>query len=187
LPGEAESSLGLPAARRSYWYQSFDILLSSSGTANSQLEASESQSRTALAIHLDLLEGLLVATPSKTPASIADDCIRLYTQYVFGTVPMCHEAALRATAGRFFISDSDEDDPSEKRARILRGLAVDDERQRIEALRSLTLPTALCGAVTYVVPEYLLPNKHLTAPLFLRASRETLRIYEDYDLEHRQK
>ncbi|KAM6529665.1 hypothetical protein FALCPG4_007794 [Fusarium falciforme] len=56
--------------------------------------------------------------------------------------------------------------------------------ERIEVLRSITLLTALCAAVTYVVPESLLPSKYLTAPLFLRAARDTLRIYEDYDLEH---
>jgi hypothetical protein len=35
-----------------------------------------------------------------------------------------------------------------------------------------------------VVPETLLPEKYSVAPLFLRAARRILRIYEDYDLEH---
>jgi hypothetical protein len=75
-------------------------------------------------------------------------------------------------------------DSSENPARIWRCFAADNEQERIGSLRSLTLLTALCAAVTYVLPESLLPNKHLTAPLFLRAARETLRIYEDYDLQH---
>lgn len=97
---------------------------------------------------------------------------------------MCHEAAVRATASCFFISPLGGDDPAENHAQILRCLAAETEWERVEALRGLTLLTALCAAVTYVVPESRLPNKHLIAPLFLRASRETLRIYEDYDLEH---
>ena len=44
--------------------------------------------------------------------------------------------------------------------------------------------TALCAAVTYVVPAHFVLNKQLTAPQFLRASRELLGMYEDYDLEH---
>jgi hypothetical protein len=44
--------------------------------------------------------------------------------------------------------------------------------------------TALCAAVIHVVPEESVSNKHLTGPLFLRASRSLLKIYEDYDLEH---
>lgn len=117
-------------------------------------------------------------------ASIANHCISLYTQYVFGAVPMCHEAALRASVSRFFTSTFGGDDPSDNRAQVLACFAADGEQERIETLRSLTLLTALCAAVTYVVPESLLPYKHLTAPLFLRASRATLSIYEDYDLEH---
>ncbi|KAJ6070552.1 hypothetical protein N7467_011871 [Penicillium canescens] len=97
---------------------------------------------------------------------------------------MCHEASLRATVSRFFISASGGDDPTENGAQISRWFAADNEQERIGALRSYTVLTALCAAVTYVLPESLLPNKHLIAPLFLRATRETLRIYEDYDLEH---
>lgn len=96
---------------------------------------------------------------------------------------MCHEATLRATVSRFFISPSGGDDPSENGARISRCFAANNERERIGALRTYTVLTALCAAVAYVLPESLLPNKHLIAPLFLRAARETLRIYEDYDLE----
>ncbi|CAG9948063.1 unnamed protein product [Clonostachys rosea f. rosea IK726] len=93
-------------------------------------------------------------------------------------------ATLRATVSRFFISPTGIGDPLEIRARILRSLAVDTEPERIGALRSLTLLTALCAAVTYVVPKALVPNKHMTAPLSLRASRQMLSIYEDYDLEN---
>jgi hypothetical protein len=97
---------------------------------------------------------------------------------------MCHEATLRATVNRFFfISPSGRRDDGDVESETLECFAADSERERVEVFRNLTLLTALCAAVTYVLPDSLLPNKHLTAPLFLRASRETLKIYEDYDLE----
>jgi hypothetical protein len=135
-------------------------------------------------VHLDLLAGLLVADPLDTPALMANHCILLYAQHVFGTVPMCHEAALRATVNRFFfISPSVRRDDGDIDSETLECFAADNERERVEIFRNLTLLTALCAVVMYVLPESLLPNKHLTAPLFLQASRETLKIYEDYDLE----
>jgi hypothetical protein len=76
------------------------------------------------------------------------------------------------------------DDLADRHARIWRCFAADTEREQVEILRSLTLLTALCADVAYVVPDSLLPDKHLIAPLFLRASRQTLRVYEDYDIEH---
>ncbi|KAH6879838.1 hypothetical protein B0T10DRAFT_496251 [Thelonectria olida] len=180
--GEAESP-AIAAATNTYSCLASDSPLSNSVTANPLFETPESQTQNAARLHLGLLVGLLAATPSDTAASIANHCILLYTQYVFGTNPVCHEPTLRATVSRFFISLSDGDNPAEDYARISRCFAADNERERFGALRSITLLTALCAAVTYVVPESLLPNKHLTAPLFLRAARETLRIYEDYDLE----
>lgn len=145
----------------------------------------ETQIEIAIGVHLDLLAGLHVATPSETPASIANHCILLYTQYVFGTVPMCHEATLRTTVQQFFVFPTAGPDSAENRACVFQCLAAGDgERARIGALRNLTLLTSLCAAVTYVVPETLAPNKHLTAPLFLRAARNMLSVYEDHDLEH---
>lgn len=38
--------------------------------------------------------------------------------------------------------------------------------------------------MSYAVPESLLPTKHLTAPLFVKITRELLHLYHDYDLEH---
>jgi hypothetical protein len=135
-------------------------------------------------VHLDLLAGLLIETPSHTAASIADHCISLYTQYVFGAVPICHEGRLRETANRFFNLPSSADGLADHHARIWGCFAANTEREHVEILRSLTLLTALCAEVAYVVPEPLLPDKHLIGPLFLRASRQMLRIYEDYDIEH---
>lgn len=153
-------------------------------TASPFFESPASQTETAITIHLGFLAALRVAVPSCPAAAIANKCIDLYTRYVFGAFPLCHEATVRATASRFLIPLLDAENHAENRTLVSLCFAADSERDRIAALRSLTLLTALCAAVSYVVPETLLPNKHLVAPLFLRASRETLKIYEDYDLEH---
>ncbi|KAH8752804.1 hypothetical protein F5883DRAFT_691346, partial [Diaporthe sp. PMI_573] len=183
-PGGPESAALVPAGE-AYSYPASDSPLSSNSILANALSAPpESQTESAVRIHLDLLAGLLVAAPPDPAASIANRCIFLYTHHVFGTLPMCHEATLRVTVSRFFISPSGGNDPSENRARISRCFTADNDRERIGALRSYTVLTALCAAVTYVLPESLLPNKHLIAPLFLRAAREQLRVYEDYDLEH---
>lgn len=146
--------------------------------------APESQVQAAAGIHLELLAGLRVAAPSDRAASIANHCIVLYAQYVFGAVSLCHGATLRAATSRFFSSAAGVDGYSEDRDFISRCFVANDEQHQIEVLRSYTVLTALCASVTYVLPESFLPSKRLVAPLFLRASRETLRIYEDYDLEH---
>ncbi|KAH6669861.1 hypothetical protein B0J14DRAFT_597365 [Halenospora varia] len=51
-------------------------------------------------------------------------------------------------------------------------------------MRAFSLIAALCASVASVMPESLLPYRHVLATQFLRASREMLNIYEDYDLEH---
>ncbi|OAL52927.1 hypothetical protein IQ07DRAFT_584934 [Pyrenochaeta sp. DS3sAY3a] len=153
-------------------------------TANFLSESLTIQTETAVNIHLDLLRGLAAAAPADTVTSIANHCISLYTQYLFGAIPVCHEPTLRATASRYFLQPDDEDDHSAHQSRIFHCFNSRCEREQIAALREITILTALCASVAYAVPAALLPSKHGIAPLFLRAARSTLQIYEDYDLEH---
>ncbi|RKK06607.1 hypothetical protein BFJ68_g16693 [Fusarium oxysporum] len=147
---------------------------------------SESQTEAAVRIYLDFLAGLQTPALVESSASIANRCIFLYTRYVFGSVPLCHEASLRATVTRFFDTQphSPCEDALDTYSWALRCFSSDDEYSEVEKLRSLTLLLAMCAAVSYAVPESLLPTKHLTAPLFLKSTRELLNIYHDYDLEH---
>ena len=99
---------------------------------------------------------------------------------------MCHEASLRAAVCQFCTPSG----PSPGQTgsdwdsmQVLRLFAASDEHELVVVLRRFTLLTALCAAVSYVVPEDVLPEKHLIAPLFLRASRKMLSAYVDYDLE----
>lgn len=174
-----------PAIVQAYWSPDADSpLYSNSITSKAPSTPSESQRQTVVRTHLDLLAGLLVAAPSEAVASIPSRCILLYTQYVFGAIPLCHEGTLRATVSRFFNLPAGGADHSEDCAQISRCFAADSEQEWVAVLRSYTVLIALCAAVTYVLPESVLPNKHLTAPLFLRVARDTLRIYVDYDVEH---
>ncbi|KAL2788286.1 hypothetical protein BJX66DRAFT_340440 [Aspergillus keveii] len=187
VSARAEIGVAPPTARNPYSCPASSSPASYSTATNALFASPEIQIESAIRVHLDLLAGLHVATPSETAVSIANHCILLYTQYVFGTVPMCHEATLRVTTQRFFVLPSSIPDSAENQAWIFQCLAAgsgNSETEPIKALRNLTLLTALCAAVTYVVPESLVPTKHLTAPLFLRAARNMLSIYEDYDLEH---
>ncbi|KAF6823834.1 C6 transcription factor [Colletotrichum musicola] len=152
--------------------------------SNLLFETPAGQIESAVAIHLRLLSGLATAVPSVSGADIANRCIHLYVRYVFGAFPLCHEATLRASVGRFFIPLLDARDHAESRGPVTLCFAADSERERIGALRRLTLLTALCASVAYIVPETLMAEKHVVAPLFLRASRETFKIFEDYDLEY---
>ncbi|KAJ9414760.1 hypothetical protein QL093DRAFT_2569505 [Fusarium oxysporum] len=140
-------------------------------SANPVLTRPAIQTQAAIRGHLDLLTGLLVATPSDEAVSIANHYILLYTKFVFGATPIWHEATLRATVKRFFISVS-------AKELHTNGFA------QVDALRNLTLLLSLCAAVAYAVPESLILSKHLTALLFSRASRDILNTYQDYDLEH---
>ncbi|CAG7929573.1 unnamed protein product [Penicillium olsonii] len=156
-------------------------------TTSALFPSPDIQIESAIRVHLDLIVGLHAAAPSETTVSIVNQCILLYTQYVFGTVPMCHEATLRATAQQFFVLPSTIYNSAENRAWVFECLVAGNatsEMEHIKALRKLTLLTALCAAVSYAIPESLLSTKHLTAPLFLRASQNMLNLYEHYDLEH---
>ncbi|ENH75635.1 hypothetical protein FOC1_g10001898 [Fusarium oxysporum f. sp. cubense race 1] len=145
-----------------------------------------SQTEAAVRIYLDLLTELQNSVSGESSASIAHRCIFLYTRYVFGSVPLCHEASLRATVCRFFEVEQQSpcEDALDIYRRALTCLSSENEYSAIEKLRSLTLLLALCAAVSYAVPESLLPTKHLTAPLFVKTTRELLHLYHDYDLEH---
>lgn len=157
--------------------------LSTNTTASHPIEPSRCQIQQAIRIHLDLLTELRAATPCYTAASIANNCIFLHTRYTFGATPMCHEGALRTAVRRFFGPQLAEADSAEHQARVFSCFTADNQRAQLSILRSVTLLTALCAAVAYGVPESLLPEKALLGPLFLRASRDLLGIYEHDDIE----
>ncbi|KAK3935846.1 hypothetical protein QBC46DRAFT_396517, partial [Diplogelasinospora grovesii] len=94
-------------------------------------------------------------------------------QYTFPTAPIVHEPTLRSHAALLFSDTSS--------ASLF---ASPNECERATHMSSFALVTAVCASISSVVPETLLSYGPVVAAIFLQASRETLKAYEDYDLEH---
>ncbi|PLB55753.1 hypothetical protein P170DRAFT_506282 [Aspergillus steynii IBT 23096] len=127
----------------------------------------------AYAVLDSLLQSIKDKLPSLPIVEVANSCIDLYMQYTFATAPIIHEASLRSYALNFFSGV-----PSPSLFEASR------EDQRVASMRSFTFITALCASVSSVMPASLQPHGPILDRPFLRASREMLKLYEDYDLEH---
>ncbi|KAH8903865.1 hypothetical protein BR93DRAFT_917903 [Coniochaeta sp. PMI_546] len=121
----------------------------------------------------DLVQVIISALPSVPVLQLVNNCIDLYLQYTFPTAPMIHEPTLRASASAFF---------SEASATNL--FSAQDQQQEVARIRAFTLLTGFCASVASVMPESLLPCRQILAAPCLRASRDLLRSYEDFDIEH---
>ncbi|KAI8682483.1 Zn(2)-C6 fungal-type domain-containing protein [Fusarium sp. Ph1] len=104
---------------------------------------------------------------------VVDSCIDIYMQYGFPCCPIVHEKSLRESNVELFSAQSS--------SSMFR---TSDEQQLVRCMRAFASLTAVCAAVSAMMPQTLLPYRHLVVQLFLRASRDMLYIYEDYDLEH---
>ncbi|RTE72158.1 hypothetical protein BHE90_013437 [Fusarium euwallaceae] len=104
---------------------------------------------------------------------LVNSCIEIYMQYSFSCCPIVHEKSLREFNVELFSTQSS---PS-----IFR---TNDEQQLVRLMRAFASLTGVCAAVSATMPQTLLPYRHLIVQPFLRASRDMLHIYEDYDLEH---
>ncbi|KAF2005656.1 hypothetical protein P154DRAFT_423924 [Amniculicola lignicola CBS 123094] len=127
-------------------------------------------------ISLEGLRDSLLSAPDMAPLhlkDIGDRLVDLYMQYTFPTAPLVHEPTMIASAAFFFSEDA-----------AANSRHVDSGQQRIMELRAFALLTALCASVAAVMPDTLLPYRHLLVRPFYKASRQTLLEYEDYDLEH---
>ncbi|KAF2466652.1 uncharacterized protein BDR25DRAFT_205149, partial [Lindgomyces ingoldianus] len=135
--------------------------------------ASPDSARSPRGIQDGLAVSLQAVLPSLNLLQVVTYCIDLYMQYTFPTAPLVHEPTLRANAALFF-SDA-LPNPHHDAA---------NEQERVALLRGFALVTAVCASVASVMPNSLIPYRHLLVKPFLHASRETLRSFEDYDLEH---
>ncbi|KAJ5724981.1 uncharacterized protein N7483_006338 [Penicillium malachiteum] len=106
------------------------------------------------------------------PFEIVDRCIYLYMQYTFPTAPIVHEPTVREYATAFFSSAN------------TRSFAAPTTEEEIAHIRAFALLSGLCASVASVIPSSLLPYRHLIAKPCLDASREMLRLIEDYDVEN---
>ncbi|KAJ3467722.1 hypothetical protein MRS44_005286 [Fusarium solani] len=104
---------------------------------------------------------------------VVDSCIDIYMQYGFPCCPIVHEKSLRESNVELFSAQSS--------SSVFR---TGNEQQLVCCMRAFASLTAVCAAVSAMMPQTLLPYRHLVVQPFLRASRDMLYIYEDYDLEH---
>jgi hypothetical protein len=138
------------------------------------VQSSTLSTRSCRRIWDDLLVLFISALPSIPVIDAVNYCIDLYMQYTFPTAPIIHEPTLRADALLFFSGTS---------PHILL-FGDDDENRRVVHMRAFALITALCASVASVIPESLLPYRHVVVIPFLRASRNVLKAYEDYDFDY---
>ncbi|KAJ3533347.1 hypothetical protein NM208_g8027 [Fusarium decemcellulare] len=120
-----------------------------------------------------LLGTINSALPSASMIELVDSCIDLYMQYTFPTCPIVHEQSLRELNRQLFSPHSSQ-----------MVFSTGDEHQRVSRMRGFTSLTSTCAAVCGTISSTLLPCRHLVVHPFLRASRDMLYIYQDYDLEH---
>ncbi|KAM5372949.1 hypothetical protein ACJZ2D_007286 [Fusarium nematophilum] len=120
-----------------------------------------------------LLSRVNSALPSASMSDLVGSCIDLYMQFTFPVCPIVHEKSLRESNVELFSTHSS--------SSLFR---AGDEQQLVCRMRAFTSLTSICAAVAATIPQTLLPYRHLIVQPFLRASRDMLRIYEDYDLEY---
>lgn len=121
----------------------------------------------------NLMDLMSSALPSLPVLGIAEHCIDLYMQYTFPTAPIVHEPTLRAVARRFFSAMD-----------VTELFRADSHQEEVTLIRDFALITGLCAAVASTIPQSILQYRELIANLFLNSSRETLKIIEDFDVEH---
>ncbi|KAF7557429.1 hypothetical protein G7Z17_g692 [Cylindrodendrum hubeiense] len=150
------------------------------GSATITLDAVSTSSQTRLtaeaahAVWAALLSSISTAVPLIPVRDIVNHCIDLYMQYTFPSSPIVHEATVRDDALTLF-SDT---------AALVTLFSLHDEHQTAARMRAFALLAGLCASVSSVVPGSLLAYGSVISGPFLRASRDMLHIYEEYDFEY---
>ncbi|KAH8888923.1 hypothetical protein GQ53DRAFT_870585 [Thozetella sp. PMI_491] len=124
-------------------------------------------------IHSRLLRSITPVLSSPNKPNVVYHCIDLYVQYIFPTAPYVHESSLRSTAARFFADPQATD-----------LFSASSWYETVGHLRAYSLLTALCAAVASIVPKSQLSQRETIVEPCLVASRNTLKIFEDFDVEH---
>ncbi|KAH7153479.1 hypothetical protein EDB81DRAFT_946321 [Dactylonectria macrodidyma] len=128
-------------------------------------------------IHGSLMASIRSILPSDAVTDVIHKCLDMFVQYVFVMTPIIHEPTLRASVSLFGPD-------SHPQSWALLQPASYTQAPRASPLKAFTLITALCAAVTSVIPDELMAQRHSVSISFLTASRAMHRIYEDYDREH---
>ena len=109
-----------------------------------------------------------------TPADIVLACIDTFLKYYYPVAPIVSERMLKLSAGLLFGSAA-------------RANALWDETEtsrQIQCMRQFALLAAVCANTVVRALAGVIANATNLCSQFLRASRQTLSLYLDYDLEH---
>ncbi|KAJ3956598.1 hypothetical protein N0V92_006833 [Colletotrichum tropicale] len=125
----------------------------------------------------ELLSALGKALPYAPLEHVLSTCIDLYMQWEFPTGPViCEPMVCQAVPIVVPILRGETAIPSSSVA----GPSTSD----VSTIRAFALLTGLCSFVSSSLPsDFFTPGSALAWP-FLRTSREALRLYQDYDVEH---
>lgn len=125
----------------------------------------------------DLLSALGKALPYVPLEDVLSSCIDLYMQWEFPTSPIICEPIVRQMKHAVV--------PILRRETSLPSDSVPSHSNSdIPTIRAFALLTALCAVVSSTLPVEIFPGGAALAMPFLRTSREALRLYQDYDIEH---
>ena len=141
--------------------------------------SAESVGEAAQSICKSLQSSLRSALPGIPLEELVEACISIHLQYFFPVSPICHENTLRCHASLTLwpaISANNSSSPRTEES--------GESDVSISSMRAFTLVTALCGTVSYITPSSIFAHGTVLAPLFYQASKEMLKLYEEYDIEH---
>ncbi|KXH49539.1 hypothetical protein CSIM01_03827 [Colletotrichum simmondsii] len=125
----------------------------------------------------DLLSALGRALPYVPLEDVLSTCIDLYMQWEFPTSPIICEPMVRHMMHAVVsILRRETSLPSHS--------ITSHSNSEIPTIRAFALLTALCAVVSSTLPAEIFPGGAALAMPFLRTSREALRLYQDYDIEH---
>ncbi|KAH7010169.1 hypothetical protein EDB80DRAFT_839379 [Ilyonectria destructans] len=125
----------------------------------------------------DLVAAVHDSLPSIPIKKVGDECFDLVFHRLFPCFPLLHEPSLRASACQFFDSIDGSEEQSSPHG-------IGTQNERIALMRSFASVTFICGTAAFTFRRSFLPYGDLVGVPFLWASREMLRHYEDYDLQH---
>lgn len=112
-------------------------------------------------------------------AALVEESIFLKIQYMFPAGPILHELSLRQDFARIFGTSESGHSPS-----LSRQLSGCTEEEAISLLRGFALLTTITASSTAVYRPASVQSGHKELAIaFLRASRDTLKLFGDYDIE----
>ncbi|KAF6806305.1 hypothetical protein CMUS01_14399, partial [Colletotrichum musicola] len=125
----------------------------------------------------ELLSAIGRFLPSTPLDEVLSHCIDLYMQWDFPLGPVVCEPMLRRTVPLVVTILKGESE-------ITGVSGPNHPAPDLQPMRAFALVTAACAFVSSGLPANMFPAGNELAWPFLRASRETLRLYQDRDVEH---